>query len=69
MTTTLYVIAVVTGFMAVGIGLWAIATLAVELAVMKRKSRPRLAPTKRQKKTIIYSVIPSGRFVKQEVSK
>jgi len=53
--TTLYVIAVVTGFMAVGIGLWAIATLTVELAIMKRKSRPRLAPTKRQGK--FYNII------------
>lgn len=56
MTTTLYVIAVVTGFMAVGIGLWAIATLTVELALMKRKRRPRRGTPKRQKKLYIHSI-------------
>jgi hypothetical protein len=55
MTTTLYVIAVVTGFMAVGIGLWAIATLTVELALMKRKRRPRRGTPKRQGK--FYNII------------
>lgn len=54
--TTLYVIAVVAGFMAVGIGLWAIATLTVELAILERKSRPGRQSTKRQKKLYIHSI-------------
>ena len=41
--------------MLVIVGIWAIAALTVELAVMKRKSRPRLAPTKRQGK--FYNII------------
>jgi len=62
--TTLYVIAVVTGFMAVGIGLWAIAALTVELALMERKRRPRLEPPKRQRKLYVHTIPPKGGVVK-----
>lgn len=38
------------------IGLWAIATLAVQLMFTKRKSRSRLEPAKRQTKLYIHSL-------------
>ena len=55
MTHLFQVIATVLNFMVLLFGLWAVASLMVELALMKRKSRPRLAPTKRQGK--FYNII------------
>ena len=38
------------------VGLWAIATLTVELAILERKSRPGRQSTERQKKLYIHSI-------------
>lgn len=55
MTHFYYVFRTVLDFTLLIVGIWAIATLTVELAIMKRKSRPRLGTPKRQGK--FYNII------------
>ena len=56
MTHFYYVFRTVLDFTLLIVGIWAIATLTVELAIMKRKSRPRRQSTERQKKLYIHSI-------------
>lgn len=52
------------GYSLLIVGLWAIVTIAVELMLMKKKSRVRLQSEQRQRKLFIHTITPKGEKVK-----
>lgn len=66
-----YIFNVFLGYSLLIIGLWGIATIAVEWMLWKKKSRVRLASEQRQgqRKLYIHSIADDFATVKSEVSK